>query len=223
MKGRWRHLGMNHAGSVSLTPEDTDDIWALYNVISVGDEVEAFTLRKIQLENSQGATVDTQKIKLVLAVRVEKLDVDLEAGCLRVNGKNVKENKHVKLGSYHTLELECDRWAKVSKSCWDGLSLQMIAQSTSDSGKYEVAAVVLQEALAHVCVVAAANSVRVLKRVEANLPKKRIGSAYEKAVEKFYQDIIDAVLERFDFSSLKAIVLASPAAFRVRKVVEKSF
>jgi protein pelota len=97
MKGRWRHLRRNGAGTVSVTAEDTDDIWALFNIIAPGDEVECATLRKVQMENSQGTTVDTQKIKLVLAVKVEKVDVDLIAGCLRVNGKNVKENKHVKV------------------------------------------------------------------------------------------------------------------------------
>lgn len=36
-------------------------------------------------------------MKLVLAVKAEKFEVDLVAGCLRVNGKNIKENKHVKV------------------------------------------------------------------------------------------------------------------------------
>lgn len=60
---------------------------------------------KVQLENSSGPTGDSQKIKLVLAVRVEKLEVDLVAGCLRVNGKNVKENKHVKVKDEQTIFL----------------------------------------------------------------------------------------------------------------------
>lgn len=53
--------------------------------------------RKVQLENSSGTSVDSQKMKLVLAVKAEKFEVDLVAGCLRVNGKNIKENKHVKV------------------------------------------------------------------------------------------------------------------------------
>lgn len=53
--------------------------------------------RKVQLENSSGTTVDSQKMKLVLAVKAEKFEVDLVAGCLRVNGKNIKENKYVKV------------------------------------------------------------------------------------------------------------------------------
>ena len=55
------------------------------------------TSRKVQLENSSGTTVDSQKMKLVLAVKAEKFEVDLVAACLRVNGKNIKENKYVKV------------------------------------------------------------------------------------------------------------------------------
>ena len=51
------------------------------------------------MENSAGVNVDSHKIKMVLAVKVEKVDADLKAGCLRVNGRNVKENKHVKVGN----------------------------------------------------------------------------------------------------------------------------
>ena len=59
--------------------------------------IYCFPLRKVQLENSSGSNVDSQKMKLVLAVKAEKFEVDLVACCLRVNGKNIKENKHVKV------------------------------------------------------------------------------------------------------------------------------
>ncbi len=45
MKGKWRHLDRNKGGYVRLTPEDTDDIYALYNIIAPGDEVESMTIR----------------------------------------------------------------------------------------------------------------------------------------------------------------------------------
>lgn len=121
MKGRWRHLERNKPGTVNLTPEDTEDIWSLYNIVAIGDEVETVTLRyphspasanspvprKVQLENSSGTTVDTQKIKLVLAVKTEKVDIDLAGGCLRVNGRNVKENKHVKVSTARASYQSC--------------------------------------------------------------------------------------------------------------------
>ena len=171
-------------------------------------------------------------MKLVLAVKAEKFEVDLVAGCLRVNGKNIKENKyvkvkwklldcymsillnHVQLGSYHTLELECERFFKLTKSSWDSLSLEIIRQSTSDAGKYDVVAVLLQEASAYICTVTGESTLRVLKKIEENLPKKRIGSAFEKGIEKFYSNVIDGLLESFELKFLKAIILASPGQFR---------
>jgi len=54
------------------------------------------------LENSSGTNVDSQKMKLVLAIKAEKFEVDLVAGCLRVNGKNIKENKYVKVQYINT-------------------------------------------------------------------------------------------------------------------------
>ena len=59
----------------------------------------------MQLENSAGTTVDSQKMKMVLEVRVEKTEVDLAAACLRVNGRNIKENRHVKVGVAYELLL----------------------------------------------------------------------------------------------------------------------
>ena len=41
-------------------------------------------------------------MKLVLAIKAEKFEVDLVAGCLRVNGKNIKENKYVKVQYINT-------------------------------------------------------------------------------------------------------------------------
>lgn len=152
-------------------------------------------------------------MKILLAVKAEKVEVDLQAACLRVNGKNILENKHVKLGSYHTLELECDRYFKLSKASWDPLSLEIIRQSTRTTGKFDLIAIVLQEAQAYICTVT--DTVRVVKTIQENLPKKKIGSAYEKAIEKFYSNIIDTLLDSFDLKSLKAIVLASPGTYRV--------
>lgn len=45
MKGYWGHLHKDRPGTIKLTPEDTDDIWNLYNIISTGDEVECATIR----------------------------------------------------------------------------------------------------------------------------------------------------------------------------------
>jgi protein pelota len=110
--------------------------------------------------------------------------------------------------------LECERFFKLTKASWDSLSLEIIRQSTSDAGKYDVVAVLLQEPTAYICTVTGESSLKVVKKIEENLPKKRIGSAYEKGIDKFYSNVIAALLESFELRMLKAIILASPGSFR---------
>jgi protein pelota len=96
--GDWRrHLRRDREGWIRVTPEDSDDIWALYNIIAPGDEIEAMTMRRVVQENTAGNVVDSQKVKVLLAVVAEKIDVDIKGASLRVNGKNVRENRHVKV------------------------------------------------------------------------------------------------------------------------------
>lgn len=94
------------------------------------------------------------------------------------------------------------------------MSLEIIRQSTSDSGKYDVVAVLLQESTAYICTVTGESTLRVLKKIEETLPKKRIGSAFEKGIEKFYANVIEGLLGSFELKFLKAIILASPGQFR---------
>lgn len=110
--------------------------------------------------------------------------------------------------------MECDRFFKLTKSSWDSLSLEIIRQSTSDAGKFDVVAILLQEGNAFICTVTGSSTLRVVKRIEENLPKKRIGSSFEKGIEKFYSNTITALLESFELKMLKAIILASPGQFR---------
>lgn len=121
--------------------------------------------------------------------------------------------------------MECDRYFKLTKSSWDPLSLEIIRQSTSDAGKYDVVAILLQESTAQICTLNGNNTnsnetesssfLRIVQRIEENLPKKRIGSAFEKGIERFYENVIQSFLQSFELKSLKAIIIASPGQFRV--------
>lgn len=152
---------------------------------------------------------------MVLAVRVEKVDVDLHTASLRVNGRNVKESKHVKLGSYHTLDVEPDRWLKLTKSNWDALAIEILDGALSSVGKTELGAIVMQEGLGHICTVNPSGT-RVLQRVEVSMPKKKLGatSTYEKSVDKFLNQCLEAMLKHIRFDALKAIIIAGSDSLR---------
>jgi stalled ribosome rescue protein Dom34 len=76
---------------------------------------------------------------------VEKTDFDVQAGALHVSGPVVEENKYVKMGQYHTLDLETQRNVTILKDDWDSVALDRIKDACDVTKKAEVGAVVLQE------------------------------------------------------------------------------
>ena len=67
----------------------------------------------MQKETASGGT-DSQRVRVTLEVAVEDVDYDPVSCRLRVRGKNILENPHVKLGSYHTIG---ESWSICAAMC----------------------------------------------------------------------------------------------------------
>lgn len=168
-----------------------------------------------------------------LAVCVEKVDVDLavstgrtdlphssvapiDGGFLRVNGKNQTENRHVKIGSYHTLEIIPERPLYLTKIHWDALAVQILRQAAGSIGRVEVGAIAMDpiKGVACVCLITPTGIDNPLSRINIPMPKKRIGSTSqtEKVDAKFLDACLDASLKYIRFDQLKAIVIGSSVA-----------
>jgi protein pelota len=63
---------------------------------------------------------------------------------LHVAGPVAEENKYVKMGQYHTLDLETHRNVTIIKDDWDSVALDRIKDACDVGKKAEVGAVVLQ-------------------------------------------------------------------------------
>ena len=116
----------------------------LYNLLERKDRVRATALRKVQNESSTGSTT-ASRVRTTLTIVVEKTDFDVQAGALHVAGPVAEENKYVKMGQYHTLDLETQRNVTIIKDEWDSVALDRVKDACDVSKKAEVGAVVLQE------------------------------------------------------------------------------
>lgn len=72
-------------------------MWHSYNLIQPGDTLKASTLRYVVSESHTGST-SKDSLRMMLAIAVESVEFDVQVCMLRVNGRNVEENKHVKMG-----------------------------------------------------------------------------------------------------------------------------
>eukprot|EP00824_Muranothrix_gubernata_P006734 TRINITY_DN18668_c2_g1_i1.p1 TRINITY_DN18668_c2_g1~~TRINITY_DN18668_c2_g1_i1.p1 ORF type:complete len:672 (+),score=102.86 TRINITY_DN18668_c2_g1_i1:95-2017(+) len=185
-------------------------MWHLFHLIVVGDTVKATTLRRVKQETSTG-TVSSDRMRVTLMLRIIKVDFDPQATSLRLSGRNVEENEFVKMGQYHTLDVEPNRNITLYKDEWDMLFLERLKEATDPTVTADLAAVIMQEGLAHVCLIT--RSMTILRaRVETTIPRKRKGaqSSRDKALLTFNENVLQAILRHVNFEVVKCVVVASP-------------
>lgn len=160
---------------------------------------------------------DKTTVRTTLTIRVTAIDFDVQGMMLRINGRNIVENKWVKLGQYHTLDLELNRPFTLYKPEWDLIALQTITDATDITKRAEIAAVVMQDGLANLCLIMESLTIT-RQRIEVVIPKKWKGttSGHDKAMIRFFEQVYQALLRHVNFEVVKVIILASPAFVRVR-------
>uniref|UniRef100_A0A6N2NKJ6 Protein pelota homolog n=1 Tax=Salix viminalis TaxID=40686 RepID=A0A6N2NKJ6_SALVM len=223
MKINRRDLVPDGPGSVKMTPVDADDLWFVYNLIANGDSVMAVTVRKVLRETATGR--DAERVKLKLEIKVEHnsqcsvyvfipfkaIEYDKVGSVLRIRGKNVLENEHVKIGAFHTLEIELHRPFVLRKELWDWLALDVLKQASDPAASADLAVVLMQEGLAHILLVGRSMTTTRAK-IETSIPRKH-GPAiagYEAALNKFFEHVLQAFLKHVDFNVVRCAVIASP-------------
>ncbi|BFZ55458.1 Translation factor pelota [Savitreella phatthalungensis] len=217
-----RHLEKDKSGFMTLCPEQPEDMWHTYNLLQVGDVLKATTVRRVVHESATGTT-SSQKVRTNLSIVVTKVDFDAQASALHANGTVCEENAYAKLNAHHTLDLELNRNFTINKPEWDAYALERVNLACDPARTAEVGAVVLQEGLAHICLLTEHMTVTRL-RIEQSIPRKVRGSSsqHDKSLERFYDTVYEGVRKHLfddvpgsddngtDTTGLKAILIASP-------------
>ncbi|XP_020089576.1 protein PELOTA 1 isoform X2 [Ananas comosus] len=186
-----RDLIRGGPGSVKIVPEEEDDMWHAYNLIAVGDTVEAVTVRKVLREMVSGGR-DAERVRMKLEVKVEDVDYDKVGSVLRIRGKNLTESEHV-------------------KNVWDSMALDVLQQACDPAASADLAVILMQEGLAHLLLVG--KSITATRsRIETSIPRKHgpAVAGYESALKKFFENVLQAVVKHIDFKIVQCVVIASP-------------
>ena len=164
------------------------------------------------ISESGSGSRSNERVHTTLTIRVTKLDFDPQAAQLHVSGRVAEENKHVKLGSFHTLDLELQRNFTLEKAeGWDSVALDTLKEAVNQDAKVQLWAVIMKEGLANICLVTDHQTI-LRQKIEYNLPRKRAGSTdHEKQMQKFFQTTFDSLLRQLDLANPKPLLLASPA------------
>ncbi|KAG6831144.1 hypothetical protein H0H92_012569 [Tricholoma furcatifolium] len=244
-----RHIDKHGAGHVTLRPEDDEDMWHLYNLIQTGDLVRAPTIRqvgvssRVQNVSSTGST-ESHRVRLNLTIQVGRVDFSSSAApaatasatdptspsehsstppptsaALHIAGRVTSENPHVKLGAFHTLDVEANRDVRIEKADgWDSVAIARVEEAIIPGKGAEVGAVVCGEGTAAFCLLSQ-HMTLVTNRISVHIPRKSAtsgASQHEKGMTKFYATLYDSFVRHIPYNNpgLRAIVIASPGWVR---------
>ncbi|EPY49853.1 translation release factor eRF1 family protein [Schizosaccharomyces cryophilus OY26] len=210
MKLIHKNVEKTGSGEITMYPEEPEDMWHLYNILQIGDQLKASTIRRVVKVGATGTTSNSRE-KMTLKVLVEATDFDTKAAELHIKGKTTEYHPLVRMGSYHTLDLELHRNFTLYKNEWDSFALDRVDAACNPSRNAEIGAVVLEEGLANICLITDYMTI-MRQRINQTIPRKRRGdsSAYQKGLNKFYDTVFQAISTELDFDKLKVVILASP-------------
>ncbi|KAF8505640.1 pelota [Russula emetica] len=233
MKIVGRHI-IKGSGYVKVRPEEDEDMWHLYNLIRERDNVRAPAIRRVQSVSATGSS-ESHRVRTTLTLQVTRVEftppITPTSGAgdpassapveptasLQITGRVVEENEHVKMGAFHTLDIEANRDVRIEKPEWDSISLERIEEASQPGRGAEVGAVVCGEGTAAFCLLSQHMTV-VLQRIDVPVPRKRAGSAtaHEKGLARFYDTLYQSFMRHIPYANptLRAIVIASPGWVR---------
>lgn len=81
-----------------LIPEEPEDMWHAYNLVTLGDSIKSTTIRKVKDESATGSST-SNRVRTTLTLSVEDIEYDTSACQLRVKGRNIQENQYVKVST----------------------------------------------------------------------------------------------------------------------------
>ena len=198
-------------GSITVRCEDAEDMWVLYNLIQLGDQIRAATTRGITRTSATGSVTKERRTLNMLISIIELPQFDAQGCCVTIKGRNCQQMDEVPLGANHSMTLEVGKDIGITKMFWDSHAFQILQEAADVALKADAAAVIMEEGLAHICLLSSSMTLT-LATVDSPVPRKTgAGTAQRgKALTKFHDGVLTAMLQHIDFVKSKALIIASP-------------
>lgn len=113
--------------SISLIPEESDDLLILRRIIKTGDRIVGTTSRVIKQDKEYSRPDRGDRVKIRIALDVEKISLDNVLDRLRVTGKIAEsDNESVPHGSHHSFLIKMNEGFNLIKKRWEDIEKKLI-------------------------------------------------------------------------------------------------
>ena len=120
--------------SISVIPEDSEDLLNLRRVIKENDKVIGDTTRVIKQDKDYSRPDKGERIKIRIALTVEKISLDGVLDRLRIGGTiSESSNESVPHGSHHSFILKLNDGITISKKRWLPIEKKLLESSNNQT------------------------------------------------------------------------------------------
>ncbi len=121
--------------SISLIPEESDDLLTLRRIIKSGDRIVGTTTRAIKQDKEYARPDRGDRIKIKIVLDVEKISLDNVLDKLRASGKIIESNNDaVAHGSHHSYVIKLNEGFNLIKKKWTQVEKNLINSKTQKFG-----------------------------------------------------------------------------------------
>ena len=121
--------------SISVIPEDSDDLLNLRRIITKNDKVIGDTTRVLKQEKDYSRPDKGERIKIRIALVVEKISLDDVLDRLRISGTiSESNNESVPHGSHHSFILKVSDGITISKKKWSAIEKNLLESHNNQIG-----------------------------------------------------------------------------------------
>lgn len=177
-------------GSMKLRVDTLEDLWTAQRIIFPNDVVKSESERKFKSSESDKGELK----KVVITLRVERTELDKDAGRLRILGKIMEGRplEYVRINSYHTLNIAPEDVFEIVKPRWHDYIISVVRNAVSDSKRPRLGIIVLDEEKALPAYLLG-YGLEFRNEVYSRLSKRMSQKDFQEQQKRYYDEIVGIV------------------------------
>lgn len=196
-----------------LLVESVEDLWHLYNLLTIGDSITCKSRRKVHHENAVSQLGNTIKM---IVVEIAITDINFSPDEIRINGTNKTQSEFLRIGAYHSIIVSCDppQAVVIKKNEWNEILEERLRDCCLPASS-STALILMNYGEGKVAMLHS-SIIEIKAHLKKTIAKKHCadGMARDKSILRFFQQVKDAIVRFVDFEATKVVILASPGNVR---------
>jgi protein pelota len=203
--------------AISVIPEDSEDLLNLRRIIKEDDKVIGDTTRVLKQDKDYSRPDKGERIKIRIALTVEKISLDGVLDRLRVGGTiSESSNESVPHGSHHSFILKLNDGITISKKRWSPIEKKLLESSNNQVSFVLVAIDTADCGIARL----RGTHLEFMPNIYSGSGGKRYKTSFN--IEKFFEQIQQAVSSIFKDGDTIVIFGPGETKKRFANFLEKS-